>query len=54
MISALSGEGCRELVYAIMDYLDAQQRASVDEPHASPAAPKNAALADAAHETSRA
>jgi GTP-binding protein len=29
-ISALTGEGCQALVYAIMDYLDEQQRASAE------------------------
>jgi GTP-binding protein len=32
IISALTGEGCRELVYAVMDHLDEQRRHAEDAP----------------------
>jgi hypothetical protein len=36
MISALTGEGCRELVYAVMDHLESEQ-SEVEEVSASAA-----------------
>jgi GTP-binding protein len=54
MISALSGEGCRELVYAIMDYLDEQQRASTDSTAHAATEQQPSAPAHSAHEASRA
>ena len=38
IISALTGEGCRELTYAIMDHLDEQRRVEHAEAEAEPAA----------------
>ena len=37
-IAAISGSGCRELVYAIQDWLDAHpaEHAEIDEPAAAP------------------
>jgi GTP-binding protein len=53
MISALSGEGCRELVYAIMDYLDEQRRAA-DAETVIAEEKKSSASAQSVGESSRA
>jgi GTP-binding protein len=42
MISALTGYGCRELVYAVMDYLDREQDATQAEPSATSETPGRA------------
>jgi GTP-binding protein len=39
MISAVTGYGCRELVYAVMDYLDRERDGTQREPPAAPALP---------------
>jgi GTP-binding protein len=54
MISALSGDGCRELIYAIMEYLDEQQRASADSTDPAATEQEPSAPAPSAHEGSRA